>query len=212
MMICRSASNSILPSQRYTDSMAGSRFTQAASRSVNERACELCRVGVSRQRGQGDYVVRGHRASLGFLLGKTNFEVGFESKLLYKGRTPFMATAPITPAAPDTARRKREQPEPSPFPARRKTVQLLLLFVTLVLIIDALVGEKGLLETMRASRQHQELTASIERLRLENNRLREQVGRLRDDPATIESVAREELGLIRPGELLFIVKDAKPGR
>ncbi len=84
--------------------------------------------------------------------------------------------------------------------------------MTLVLIIDALVGEKGLLETMRASRQHQELTASIERLRLENNRLREQVGRLRDDPATIESVAREELGLIRPGELLFIVKDAKPGR
>ena len=91
-------------------------------------------------------------------------------------------------------------------------MQLLLVFITLVLVIDALVGEKGLLETMRASRQHQELTASIERLRLENNRLREEARRLRDDPSAIESVARQELGLIRPGELLFIVKDAKPGR
>jgi cell division protein FtsB len=123
-----------------------------------------------------------------------------------------MATAPIVPPAPETPRRKRDQPKPSPFPARRKTVQLLLVFITLVLIIDALVGEKGLLETMRASRQHQELTASIERLRLENNRLREEARRLRDDPSAIESVARQELGLIRPGELLFIVKDAKPGR
>jgi cell division protein FtsB len=123
-----------------------------------------------------------------------------------------MATAPTPTPAPETPRRKRDQPKPSPFPARRKTVQLLLVFITLVLIIDALVGEKGLLETMRASRQHQDLTTSIERLRVENNRLREEVRRLRDDPSTIESVARQELGLIRPGELLFIVKDARPGR
>jgi cell division protein FtsB len=85
-------------------------------------------------------------------------------------------------------------------------------FVTLVLILDALVGEKGLLETVRASRRHRELTTSIERLRAENTQLREQVRRLREDPSTIESLAREELGLIRPGELLFIVRDAKPTR
>ena len=33
--------------------------------------------------------------------------------------------------------------------------------------------------------------------------------RLNEDPATIESVAREQLGLIRPGEVVFILKDAK---
>jgi cell division protein FtsB len=87
---------------------------------------------------------------------------------------------------------------------------LLLIFVTLVLMIDALVGEKGLLETVRARQRHQELTASIDRLRAENAQLREEARRLLEDPATIESLAREELGLIRPGEMLFIVKDAKP--
>jgi cell division protein FtsB len=33
------------------------------------------------------------------------------------------------------------------------------------------------------------------------------VKRLKDDPAAIEELARGELGLMRPGEKLFIVKD-----
>lgn len=97
-------------------------------------------------------------------------------------------------------------------PTRRKTLHLLLVFVTLVLVIDALVGEKGLLETIRARHHYRELTASIDRLRAENADLREEARRLREDPSAIESLAREELGLIRPGEMLFILKDAKPGR
>ena len=91
-------------------------------------------------------------------------------------------------------------------------MQLLLLFVTLVLIIDALVGEKGLLETMRASRQHQELDR-LDRAAAAGEQPPARTGRAAAEAGpAIESVAREELGLIRPGELLFIVKDAKPGR
>jgi cell division protein FtsB len=89
---------------------------------------------------------------------------------------------------------------------------MLLVFVTLVLVINALVGERGLMETLRARRQHQELVASIERLRVENGRLREEARRLRTDPGTIEALARQELGLIKPGEMLFIIKDAKAGQ
>jgi cell division protein FtsB len=107
-------------------------------------------------------------------------------------------------------RRPRSAPAEAPPPRRRKRLHLLLIFVTLVLLVDALVGEKGLLETIRARRQYRELTVSIERLRSENARLREEARRLLEDPTAIESLAREELGLIRPGEMLFIVKDAKP--
>ncbi len=39
--------------------------------------------------------------------------------------------------------------------------------------------------------------------------LREEMRRLNEDPATIESLARQELGLIRPGEIVFILKDLK---
>jgi cell division protein FtsB len=94
--------------------------------------------------------------------------------------------------------------------ARRKTLQLLLVFVTLVLVINALIGDRGLMETLRARQKHSELVQSIERLRAENVRLREDARRLRSDPGTIEALARQELGLIKPGEVLFIIKDARP--
>jgi cell division protein FtsB len=92
---------------------------------------------------------------------------------------------------------------------RRRGVQLLLGFVTLVLVIDALVGEKGLMESMRARRQYEQLERSLEDLKRENARLREEMRRLNEDPAAIEAVARKELGLIRPGEVVFILKDEK---
>jgi cell division protein FtsB len=107
--------------------------------------------------------------------------------------------------------RRKSQPSNSSVPpaTRRRTLQMLLVFVTLVLVINALVGDRGLMETLRARRQHQELVTSIERLRAENARLRDEARRLRSDPSTIEALARQELGLIKPGEMLFIVKDAK---
>lgn len=109
------------------------------------------------------------------------------------------------------SRRKSRAPTSSVVPAtRRRTLQMLLVFVTLVLVINALVGDRGLTETLRARRQHQELVTAIDRLKAENARLRDHARRLRSDPGTIEALARQELGLIKPGELLFIVKDAKP--
>jgi len=106
-------------------------------------------------------------------------------------------------------RGKRAVPA-SPPAFRRRAVHLLLVFVTLVLVIDALIGDKGLVESMRARRRYQEVNASLDALRRDNAKLRDDVRRLNEDPATIESVAREELGLIRSGEVVFILKDAKP--
>ena len=110
------------------------------------------------------------------------------------------------PAGVEPLRRKRAAPAP-PSSAGRRALHLLIVFVTLVLVADALVGEKGLVESMRARRQYRDVAASLESLRRENGRLRESVRRLRDDPGAIESLAREQLGLIRPGEVLFIIKD-----
>jgi hypothetical protein len=62
----------------------------------------------------------------------------------------------IAEAAP--ARRKARAATPAvPQAKRRRTLQMLLVFVTLVLVITALVGERGLMETLRARKQHQEL-------------------------------------------------------
>jgi cell division protein FtsB len=114
----------------------------------------------------------------------------------------------LRPAAAEPLRRKRVAAVPSS-DLRRRSVHLLLIFVTLVLVVDALIGEKGLMESTRARRHYREVTASVDALRRTNARLRDEVRRLNEDPATIESVAREQLGLIRPGEIVFIFKDQK---
>jgi cell division protein FtsB len=94
----------------------------------------------------------------------------------------------------------------------RKALHFLLIFATIVLVVDALIGDKGLTETMRARRQYRELSGSLERLRRDNLAQREEMRRLREDPGAIEWLAREELGLNRPGEILYIVQDAKPSK
>lgn len=92
----------------------------------------------------------------------------------------------------------------------RRIASALFFFVVCVLAVDALVGEQGLVATMRARKQYDRLASDLARLRAENSGLREQARRLREDPAAIEEIARRELGLISPGEKLFIIRDIAP--
>jgi cell division protein FtsB len=103
--------------------------------------------------------------------------------------------------------RARQTVISTPSSRRGRFVNYALTFITIVLVVDALVGDKGLLETVLARKEYAEVAASLNALRQENQRLRNRIQGLTDDPATIESVAREDLGLIRPGELVFVVKD-----
>jgi cell division protein FtsB len=89
-------------------------------------------------------------------------------------------------------------------------VHVLLLFVASIIIVDTFVGDRGLLAMLRARKAHDELTLAVARQRAENTHLREEARRLREDPAAIEEIARRDLGLIRPGEKVFIVKDVAP--
>jgi cell division protein FtsB len=122
-------------------------------------------------------------------------------------------SAPKTAAdagAKGRARRKAEAAPRAQAAARRtKIIQLVILAVAAVITIDALVGEKGLLQTFRAEREQAHLVGSINSLLRDNARLRDQARRLREDPATIEEAARRDLGLVKPGEVLVIVRDAQ---
>jgi cell division protein FtsB len=92
----------------------------------------------------------------------------------------------------------------------RRIVHLLLIFVASVIVVDALVGDRGLVAMLRARHEYDELSGAVARQRAENARLRETARRLREDPSAIEEIARRELGLIKPGERVFIVKDLAP--
>jgi cell division protein FtsB len=116
----------------------------------------------------------------------------------------------MPPTPPEPLRRRSRTPvAASPSLWRSRVLQYGLAFVTILLVVDALVGDKGFLDTLRARRQYRAVAAALAQKRVENARLREDIRRLRDDPARIESVAREDLGLMRQGEVLFIVRDEK---
>ena len=83
------------------------------------------------------------------------------------------------------------------------------MFLACVVLLDGLFGDRGLAQTMRARKEAARATDDLQRLREQNAALRREIHRLQGDRATIESVARQELGLIRPGEILVVVKEVK---
>ena len=85
----------------------------------------------------------------------------------------------------------------------------LLLFAASALLVNGLIGERGLLATMRARRVYAGAAQDLARLREVNDALRERARRLRGDLGTIEAVARGELGLAEPGEIVVTLRDVR---
>jgi cell division protein FtsB len=75
--------------------------------------------------------------------------------------------------------------------------------VALVLAVSSLADPGGFRRYRRLQHDVQALQARTERLQLENARLRREVTGLKEDPQAIERAVREELGHVRPGELIL---------
>lgn len=95
----------------------------------------------------------------------------------------------------------------SPFSQHRNRgrTRVFVILVTVLLVGNVIIGERGLVSMARATDEFKELSDVVAELRVENQLLREEMRRLRDEPRTIEELARGELGLIQSGEKLFIV-------
>lgn len=77
----------------------------------------------------------------------------------------------------------------------------------LVLSVLAMVGERGYFEVYEFSHYLERVEGRIGELEAENKRLQMQVTGLRTDPYQVEKLAREDLGLARPDELIFEIVD-----
>jgi len=122
---------------------------------------------------------------------------------------------PVGPAATpnSTPRFRRQLRSSQETQGRRRRVLAYALFLgALILMVNAVVGENGYLATLRARREYDSLMQALAKVQTENQRLRDEAQRLKTDPAAIEETARRELGLIRPGETLVIIRDARPDR
>ena len=65
------------------------------------------------------------------------------------------------------------------------------------------MGNRSLIRLYQMHRDRATLEREIEQLTAANAALAEEVRVLRTDPARVEAIAREELGLVKPGELVY---------
>jgi cell division protein FtsB len=80
----------------------------------------------------------------------------------------------------------------------------------LLLSLLAMAGERGFFEVYQFNRHLQHVESRIQALEVENERMRLQLTGLRSDPYQIEKLAREDLGLVRPDEIIFEIVDGGP--
>ncbi|KPJ76510.1 MAG: hypothetical protein AMJ54_11330 [Deltaproteobacteria bacterium SG8_13] len=72
-----------------------------------------------------------------------------------------------------------------------------------VMFFMIVFGDNGLVDLRLLKNKHVHLQMRNESLAGENIRLHRQIDRLKHDPAYIESIARQELGMIAPDEVII---------
>jgi len=85
---------------------------------------------------------------------------------------------------------------------RRNLTWLVGLALALLLLQD-IFGTHGLIAMRRSQREAAEVQKEIGLMDEENQQLQDRVKALKSDPTAIERIAREEMGLARPGEHIF---------
>ena len=121
-------------------------------------------------------------------------------------------------AWPSDARRSDSpgaQAAVDPDAERRRRLRLAAfgLFLSLVFVgssLAAVFGDSGFLDLRRRHREIEELTKEVERRKAEVAALDTHVKRLQTDPTAVERIAREDLGLVAPGEITFLLPRDEP--
>jgi len=91
-----------------------------------------------------------------------------------------------------------------PADVRRRVLFTALWFVVASLLFNFLFGDRGLIQGIRQRHALARIQEEVRTLQVENATLAADVRALRQDPWRVETIAREELGLTRPGEILFL--------
>jgi len=86
---------------------------------------------------------------------------------------------------------------------KRWLVIALLALAGLGMLWSLIMGEMGAVKYFRMRARENALRAEISHLKEDNQRLMQEVRSLRRDPAYLERIARDKIGLARPGEVVY---------
>jgi cell division protein FtsB len=80
--------------------------------------------------------------------------------------------------------------------------------LTVGMLLLAVFDPHGALAVRKQRAKLNDVSSEVSALEQENEHLKKEIDQLRHDPATIERIAREQLGLVKPGEV--VLKTATP--
>jgi cell division protein FtsB len=77
--------------------------------------------------------------------------------------------------------------------------------------VGSVFGDRGILNMLGEREKVAGLQSQLDDLRAENARLSAEISDLRTSPRAIERLAREELGLARADETVFLIRETAEG-
>ena len=89
---------------------------------------------------------------------------------------------------------------------QRNAIFVLVLFCV-ALLVHEVFGQHGFLAMRRQQKEVEALQQKMRLLQQENLELEKQIKALRSDPKAIERVAREQMRMARPGEIIYTLPD-----
>lgn len=91
----------------------------------------------------------------------------------------------------------------------RRNALLVMALALLVLAMHEIFGDHGYLALRRQKQEYNALQQQIQALKKENQQLDHKIKALKTNPEAIEKQAREQLHLVRPGELVYTLPSQK---
>jgi len=88
--------------------------------------------------------------------------------------------------------------------ARTRAVRAGFWVIAGLLLLNLLFGDMGVLAGIRQRRAASQLRSDVGSLQVDHDALASDIQALNSNPFRIETIAREELGLARPGEIIFL--------
>ena len=119
------------------------------------------------------------------------------------------------PPSTRTIHRRPQNDDPAGFSEQlrrflRRNLHWFLVAALGMLLLQDVFGTHGLIAMRRSQQEAARVQKEIDQINEENRQMQERVKSLKSDPQAIERIAREEMGLARPGEYIFKIQP-KPG-
>jgi cell division protein FtsB len=91
----------------------------------------------------------------------------------------------------------------------RRAALLTLVLIAFALTVHEVFGDHGYFSLRRRRQELQSLEQQVQQLKQENQQLEQEIKALKSDPKAIEKLAREQMKLAKPGEIIYVLPERK---